>query len=188
MHSVTDKLPNASKRHHTLANLALMVFFILLRPQGVLQERPRHGVTPLPTPRLTFSIGDANYNAATTPIDGIQQVNYVVLSFMMQKNVIRGKAIQHGVSGHPTACLLCIRSFAMSYTFDPMVPPPDTPLCSVLERNHWRLVPSTAIMAVLQASTTAISDTLGLQPCDISARALTGQQCHGPPSLEGGLF
>mgnify|MGYP000285070400 CR=1 FL=1 len=66
-------------------------------------------------------------------------------------------------SRHPSPCLiptiLCC-------------PSPDTPLCAVLERNRWRLVPSTAITAAIRASTAAIGDALGLKPSDISARAL----------------
>jgi hypothetical protein len=42
----------------------------------------------------------------------------------------------------------------------------------VLERQRWRLVPSTAVTAALRASATDIGHTLGLQPGDISARAL----------------
>jgi hypothetical protein len=41
-----------------------------------------------------------------------------------------------------------------------------------MERHRWRLVPSTAITAALRASTTDIGHTLGLQPSDISVRAI----------------
>jgi hypothetical protein len=51
-------------------------------------------------------------------------------------------------------------SVTACYTYDPSALP-DTPLCSIPECQRWRLVPRTAI-----------GDSLGLKPGDISARAL----------------
>jgi hypothetical protein len=101
----------------------------------------------------------------------IKQADYVALYFTAQKNRVRGEAIGHGLSGHPTACPLRVIRRRVLYLRS-LGAPSDTPLCSVLEHHRWCLVPSTAITAALRASTTVIGASLGLQPSDISARAL----------------
>jgi hypothetical protein len=133
------------------------------------------GPTPSRTPSnsrdVTFSIGAADFNAATAPLDRIRDADYVALYFTTQKNGVRGEAIGHGILGHATACPLRVIRHRVLYLRH-LGAHPDTPLCSVLERGRWRLVPSTAITAALRASTTVIGHALGLQPSDISARAL----------------
>jgi hypothetical protein len=162
---------HATERQRAVADLAIMAFFFLLRPGEYCKSGPDTESHPFRLQDVTFCIGDANYNAATAPLDRIRQADYTALYFTTQKNGVRGEAIGHGASGHPTACPLRVIRRRVLYLRS-LGAPPDTPLCAVLERNRWRLVPSTAITAALRASCTAIGDTVGLKPGDISARAL----------------
>jgi hypothetical protein len=148
-----------------------MAFFFLLRPGEYCRSGPNTESHPFRLRDVTFSIGDANHNAATAPIDRIQQGDYVALYFTTQKNGVGGKAIGHGASGHAIACPIRVIRCHVLY-LRALGAPADTPLCSVLERHRWRLVPSTAVTAALRASAAVIGAGLGLQPGDISARAL----------------
>jgi hypothetical protein len=170
-HASVEHLPAATDRQKAVADLAIMAFFFLLRPGEYCKSGDDTESHPFRLRDVTFSIGTADFNAATAPLERIQQADYAALYFTTQKNGVRGEAIGHGASGHAVACPLRVLRRRVLYLRSRGAPP-DTPLCSVLERNRWRLVPSTAITAGLRASATAIGDSLGLQPSDISARAL----------------
>jgi hypothetical protein len=164
-------LPAATARQRAVADLAIMAFFFLLRPGEYCKSGPDTESHPFRLRDVTFGIGEASFNAASAPIARLLQADYVALYFTTQKNGVRGEAIGHGASGHATACpLRAIRRRVLYLRSNGA--PQDTPLCSVLERQRWRLVPSTAVTAALRASATDIGHTLGLQPGDISARAL----------------
>jgi hypothetical protein len=167
-------LYTATDRQLAIIDVALMDFFFLLRPVEYCKSGPNMESCPFRLRDVMFSISDADCNTATPAHTVcIRQTNYVVLYFTAQKNGIHSEAIgQHGTSGHPTVCLLHIIRCHMSYTNDPLAPPLDTALCSVLECQCWHPVPSTAITAVLCTSANAIGDSVGLKPGDISARAL----------------
>jgi hypothetical protein len=171
IHDTVTQLPAATARQSAIADLALMAFFFLLRPGEYCKSGPDTESHPFRLRDVTFSIGESNHNAATAPLDRIRAADYVALYFTTQKNGVRGEAIGHGASGHAFACPLGVIRRRVLY-LRALGAPPDTPLCSVLERQRWRLVPSTAITAALRASATAIGDPLGLKPGDISARAL----------------
>jgi hypothetical protein len=171
IYDTVASLPDATARQVAVADLAIMAFFFLLRPGEYCKSGPDTKSHPFRLRDVTFHIGDATYNAATAPTHRIQQADYVALYFTTQKNGVRGEAIGHGLSGHPTACPLRVIRRRVLYLRS-LGAPADTPLCAVLERHRWRLVPSTAITAALRASTTVLGASLGLQPGDISARAL----------------
>jgi hypothetical protein len=171
IHDVASQRPDATDHDRAVADLAIMAFFFLLRPGEYCKSGPDTESHPFRLQDVTFSIGAADFNAATAPLDRIRDSDYVALYFTTQKNGVRGEAIGHGSSGHATACPLRVIRRRVLYLRS-LGAHPDTPLCSVLERHRWRLVPSTAITAALRASTTAIGHALGLQPSDISARAL----------------
>jgi hypothetical protein len=172
MHETVAQLRHATTYQRAVTDLALMAFFFLLRPREYCKSGPDTESHPFRLQDVTFSIGEANYNAATAPLDRILQADYVALYFTTQKNGVRGKAIGHGASGHATACPLRVIRRRVLYLRSFAAPPPDTPLYALMERHRWRLVPSTAITAALRASATDIGHTLGLQPSDISAWAL----------------
>jgi hypothetical protein len=171
MHEVVAQLNTTTAHHRAVTDLAFMAFFFLLQPGEYCKSRPDTDSHPFRLQDVTFSIGDANYNAATAPLDRILEADYVALYFTTQKIGIRGEAISHGASGHATACPLRAIRRRVLYLRS-LAAPPDTPLCTVLERHRWRLVPSTAITAALRASAAAIGHSLCLQPSDITARAL----------------
>jgi hypothetical protein len=170
-HAAIESLPTATARQTAVADLAIMAFFFLLRPGEYCKSGPDTKSHPFRLCDVTFSIGAANFNAATAPLERIRAADYVALYFTTQKNGVRGEAIGHGASGHAIACPLRVIRRRVLY-LQSLGADPDTPLCSVLERHRWRLVPSTAITAGLRASAAAIGHSLGLQPGDISARAL----------------
>jgi hypothetical protein len=171
LHDSVTQLPTATDRQRAVSDLALMAFFFLLRPGEYCKSGPDTESHPFRLRDVTFSLGEATCNAATAPLARIQQADYVALYFTTQKNGVRGEAIGHGASGHATACPLRVIRERVLYLRS-LGAPPDTPLCAVLERQRWRLVPSTAITAALRAATVDIGDSLGLKPGDISARAL----------------
>jgi hypothetical protein len=167
-HASIKHLPTETDQQKAVADLAILAFFFLLRRRVYSKSGDNTQSHPFRLRDVTFSIGTTDFNAGTAPLARIQHANYAALYFTTQKNGVRGKAIGHGASGHAVACLLRVLRRRVLF----LRSPPDTPLCSLLERNRWRLVPSTAITAGLRASATAIRDCLGLQPSDISARAL----------------
>jgi hypothetical protein len=164
-------LAAATERQIAVADLALMAFFFLLRPGEYCKSGPDTESHPFRLRDVTFSIGESNHNAATATIDRIRQADYVALYFTTQKNGVRGEAIGHGASGHAIACPIRVIRRRVLYLRS-LGAPADTPLCSILECHRWCLVPSNAVTAALRASTTVIGASLGLQPGDISARAL----------------
>jgi hypothetical protein len=109
MHETVDRLDNAIDHQRAVTDLALMAFFFLLRPGEYCKSGPDTESHPFRLQDVTFSIGKANYNAATAPLDCIIQANYVALYFTTQKNGIHGgEPIGHGASGHAAACPLCV--------------------------------------------------------------------------------
>jgi hypothetical protein len=168
--SVTQ-LPTATAQQHAVADLAVMAFFFLLRPGKYCQSGPHTESHPFRLRDVTFSLSDVTFNTATAPLPRIREAGYVALYFTTQKSGVRSEAISHGTSGDATACPLRVICQRVLYLRS-LRAPPDTPLCAVLERQRWRLVPSTAITAALRAFTVNIGDSLGLRPSDISARAL----------------
>jgi hypothetical protein len=124
MHETDAQLRHATAHQRTVTDLALMAFFFLLRPGEYCKSGPDTRSHPFRLQDVTFSIGEANYNAATAPLDRILQADYVALYFTTQKNGVRGEAIGHGASGHATACplriigrrVLYLRSFVTPQT------------------------------------------------------------------------
>jgi hypothetical protein len=171
LQAVASQHPNPTDHQRAVADLAVMAFFFLLRPGEYCKSGPDSESHPFRLRDVTFSIGSTSHNAATAAIDRIVEADYVALYFTTQKNGVRGEAIGHGASGHPTACPLRVLRRRVFYLRS-FGAPPNTPLCSLLEQHRWRMVPSTEITAALRASCSDIGHTLGLQPSDITARAL----------------
>jgi hypothetical protein len=104
-----------------------MAFFFLLCPGEYCKSGPSTKSHPFRLQDVTFYIGEANYNAATAPLNWILQADDVALYFTTQKNGVRGEAISHGASGHATPRVRFTSSVAVSYTYDHLLPPQTLP-------------------------------------------------------------
>jgi hypothetical protein len=145
---------------------AWLAFFFLLRPGEYCA-----GTSPSPI-RLcdvAFSVGDVHVNPCHSPIALIEQATHSSITFVEQKNGVKGEIIGHGRSGHSVACptrtlarrVIYLRHHSAS---------PTTPLATVY-LPHPTLVTSTLITALLRDAI-PLCAPLGLTPADITARSL----------------
>ena len=116
------------------------------------------------TPNRTF-------NAATATEAQLHSATAANLLFATQKNGERGKTVTQGDASSvllsPVRALVCcIRHLCSVNT------PVDTPICTAFVDGVPTRVTSSALTAALRASCSAIGNSLGLHPRDISAQAL----------------
>ena len=111
-------------------------------------------------------------NAATVPLDQLQNASKVHLNFTDQKNGIKDETITHG--NNTDLLLSPVRAVARRVAhLRQSAAPADTPLFTVYSANNRiRRIAGKDITKLLKRSCQAIGPTLGLAPKDISARAL----------------
>ena len=171
LHHVYEHLHGGDARHAAVADLAYIAFFFLLRPGEYCDGGDESDSTPFRLRDVTFYIGNRRVSALTASAQQIRDATYVSLFFTTQKNGIKGEAIGHGKSGHPTACPVQRIGARVRY-LQSRGARPDAPLSSIYFQGKWRSIKSTEITSALRASATSIGDTVGLRPKEISARSL----------------
>ena len=150
--------------------LAIGVFF-LLRP-GDYVDRPDDVLDSLFRLRdLSLWIGSRAIDPVTCSIPDLQAATFALLTFMRQKNGVRGEKIGHGHSGNPHICpVLCLVARAIALRFLPGTPA--NPL------NAYRATAGGALNFIMSADLTRhIRATLAVYPdppyrlLDVSARS-----------------
>jgi hypothetical protein len=166
--SIFQYLPNDMRACPFIRVRKYCHFFFLLRPREYYKTSSHtlsvSKTSPSPSARLT-----------TTPLPFLSIASCRPIRWRSTSQRKRTASAEKPLAMAPPATPPRARfasSVAVSYTYDSLLPPPDTPLCALMERHRWRLVPSTAITAALRACATDIGHTLGLQFSNISARAL----------------
>jgi len=154
--------------------LAYITFFFLLRPGEYCNGGNETDSTPFCLRDITFYIGVHCFSALTATTAQIRAATYVSLFFTTQKNGVKGEAIGHGRSGHPTACPVRRIGDRVLYLRSLGARPgaPLAPLASIYFSGKWRSITSSEITSTLCASATSIGDKAGLRPKEISARSL----------------
>jgi hypothetical protein len=151
--------PSPTDHQRAVTDLAVMAFFFLLCPREYCKSAPHTKSHSFCLRDLTFSVGDATHNAATTPINHILEADYVALYFTTQKNGVCGKALSVMVPQATQPRVRFLSSIAMSFTFDPSAPPdhspllsPGTPLVAYGARHRHRYVLLAPILGTRLAS------------------------------------
>jgi len=103
-----------------------------------------------------------------------QQLNsatFVTLEFTTQKNGVRGELVGLGRSGHNILCPVqaMIERMKQLCLYNAMA---TTPLYSFKEGNSWKHITTTLLTQHLRWATTALTNTVGISPGDISIRLL----------------
>jgi hypothetical protein len=94
----------ATSRLHAAGDCLLLAFFFFVQP-GEYSGTPRTAVNDLfRVQDLGVWIGHRRLDPLTCPTSELLAVSFVTLTFTSQKNGVRGEALGHGRSGHPTFC------------------------------------------------------------------------------------
>ena len=100
------------------------------------------------------------------------KVDFGQLYLSIQKNLVRGESIGHGLLGYSSACLTLTiqRIIARLHRWGATA---NTPLCANKEQaGTWKLIKSTNITTALRLSVEKMGNRYGLRKEDVSARSL----------------
>ena len=156
-------------------NMTIAGFFYMLRPGEYTQCRRNNH--PFRLQDVTFETPQGPVNAASAPVAQLRRSTAVLLYFTTQKNGTKGQPIVHGDTSDPLLSpvkailrqVLMLRSHKAS---------PDTPLYTYYDASGSpQAITATDISRQLRLSAAAIGGPLGIQPKDISARALRNGGC-----------
>jgi len=154
-----------------LADLIVIGFFFLLRPGE--HTFCSADNTPFTLQDVSFVTPSGTFNAATIDLDLLSAATKVHLNFTNQKNGVKNEAITHGFNSHPFLCpLKAVRRRVRHLRAHQALP--TTPLHTVFasDNTSTQHITDADITAALRASCVSIGDSIGIQPSDISARAL----------------
>lgn len=157
------------------SNLSVVGYFYLLRPGEYTFSR-RHNF-PICLQDVTVQTPTGFVNAATAPIASIRKGTNVLYNFPHQKNGTKGQAIGHGDTDDPllSPVQATIRQVLMLRQHKA---PPTTPLYTYYDDSSKPcVITASDITKQLKLSCAAIGASLGIQPKDISARALRNGGC-----------
>jgi hypothetical protein len=150
---------------HAIADMLVLGFFFLLRP-GEYACTYSEEASPFRYCDVHLMIDNRRLNHFTCHATSFDIVNYVALEFTNQKNVVRGKLVGQGTSGHTTWCPVRaligrVKHLRLNNA------PPMTPLYSY-RHGPWGTINTTLLTYHLRSTT----DHYGIQPADISIRSL----------------
>ena len=153
------------------ADLATLGFFFLLRPGEHTHPPAGSANQPFRLMDVTFRFGNQSYPADTADPSHFRLATFALLTFTTQKNAVKGEVVGHARSGHTGTCPVAALIRRVLHLRAHHAPPTTT-LCTVyLTATTKRQVTSAILTATLRCSAAALPH-LGLQPKDISARAL----------------
>ena len=157
------------------SNMTIAGFFYMLRPgEYTYCRRNNH---PFRLQDVTFQTPLGLINAATGSLPHLRQATAVLLYFTTQKNGTQGQAIVHGDTSDPLLSPLkaILRQVLMLRSHHV---PPATPLHTYFDASGTpHCITSRDITQQLRTSCGAMGASLGIQPRDISARALRNGGC-----------
>ena len=157
-----------------LARLLVMGYFFLLRPGEYTYDVDNNH--PFRLQDVTFDTPEGLLNAATASEHAIRQAIRVLLNFTDQKNGVRDQAITHGDTSDPDLSPLQAVLSQVLYLRQHRAPA-ETPLHTYYSPTGPHSVTARMITAALKSSCNSLGPSLGLQPRDITARALRNGGC-----------
>jgi hypothetical protein len=155
-----------------VADMICLAFFFLLRP-GEYTGTPSD-TTPFCLQDVQCWVGQQRFLATTIPLDDLQRITFVTLTFTTQKNGVRGEVIGLGRSGNPVLCPVTAMARRITHLRSHQASPTQ-PLASYYEvagATRPKLIKPADITTALRFSTAVIGPTVGFLPADISARSL----------------
>ena len=161
-------LRHGTEKEQLIADLIFMAFYYLLRP-----GESCAGGTDAPTTYFRYKDATLYQDQRRVKVTSPRwnKVNFSQLFLSIQKNLVWGESIGHGLSGHPFACpTKSIKRIVERLHH--WKASDDTPLCAYKEAGAWKLIKSTDITKALRTAVKDIGHRYGLCPQDISARSL----------------
>jgi hypothetical protein len=161
-------LSNTAKGH-TIADMLILGFFLLLRP-GEYTYTTNPEAAPFCLQDTHILINDRRLNHLQCTEQELLAVNYIALEFTSQKNGVRGELVGLGRSGHPTWCPVKALTNRIRH-LRTVHAQPTTPLYSYYD-TMWCNIDTATLTAHLRCTVTALGQTYGIQPQEISIRSL----------------
>ena len=152
-----------------IADMTTLAFFFLLRPGEYTVSRSDS--SPFLFEDIQLFRGEQHLDTATAPIATLQMATFATLTFITQKNGVRGEVIGLGRSGCPSLCPVTslIRRIVHLRLHNA---PVTSPVARVYTDKWENVTPSNITMTLRQAVTFLSPATLGFLPSDVSARCL----------------
>jgi hypothetical protein len=169
--AVQDAYATPDPLLHATGDCGVIGLFFLLRPGKHVKAAADSDTSPFRLCNVEFLLGHSCYNAATRDLVLIPSPDQVHLTFTKQKNRECGKKLAHGSTDQVLmspihAVLRRVRHLRENNA------PPTTPLHTVfLSAGTTTQVTSNRLTAMLRPTCHLVPE-LGLQPSEISARAL----------------
>ena len=160
----------SSNLARAISDLTIVGLFFLLRPgEHTYNTENNH---PFRLQDTSFEINAITYNGAIAPLPQLPTANKVHLNFTDQKNGTKDEALTHGTTNDPVLSPTQAVARHVQHLRANQAPP-TTPLHTVYQEDGTVVqVQSQHITAALRASCAKIGTQLGIEPKDISARAL----------------
>jgi hypothetical protein len=155
--------------NHAIADMIIIAFFFLLRPGEYTSTAS--DTCPFRLANVQLWIGSLCASAVSMPLADLARATFGTLTFMTQKNGVRGEVIGLGCSGNPLFCPVLAFQHQVTHLHQHHLPP-DTPLATYVHRLRTYHIAPAYITAALRASAALLGLLLGFLPSDINARSL----------------
>jgi len=150
--------------------MLILGFFFLLRP-GEYAWTDNPDAAPFRLCDIHLINNNVRLDPNTCTEEQLNSATFVALEFTTQKNGVRGELVGLGRSGHHILCpvqamidrLKQLRLHNAKST---------TPIYSFKDGHTWKHITTTLLTQHLRWATTALTNTVGVSPVDISIRSL----------------
>jgi hypothetical protein len=154
----------------TIAQMLVLGFFFLLRP-GEYAWTDNPDAAPFRLCDVHLITNNVRLDPISCTEQQLTSATFVALEFTTQKNGVRGELVGLGRSGHPILCPVQamidrLKQLRLHNAIG------TTPLYSFKDGNTWKHITTTLLTQHLRWATTALTNTVGVSPDDISIRSL----------------